>query len=283
MTSIDATGVIFQPGTAPRRIVSLVPSLTEALFALGAGDLVVGVTSFCKEPAGRVARLPKVGGTKTPDVQAVVALNPDMVIASTEENREADVEALRAAGLSVFVTFFPTVPSALDGIDAIARMVGVDSETCSWLGESRTLVAAAKLRQVEPVAYFCPIWRRPYMVARSDTYMSDLLALAGGRSCFAVNAPAHYWSVDLTDLGPAAPDVILLPDEPYRFAPRHVSDFAPYPDVPAVAAGRIHFIDGRSLSWYGPRIPRALNTFTAIFDAIREKRPLQGVAHGSRK
>ncbi len=264
MIARDATGAELRLSRAPRRIVSLVPSLTEALFALGAGERVAGVTRFCEEPAAAVATLPQVGGTKTPDLAAILSLAPDLVIASSEENREADVAALRATGLAVFVTHYPTVAAALNGIELIARLLGVQADGVGWLAEARGAAAACAARRGEPVPYFCPIWRRPYMVARRDTYMADLLALAGGVSAFPDAGPAHYFAVDLADLPAAAPEVMLLPDEPYPFAARHLADFAPYGGVPAVANGRMHLVDGKALTWYGPRIAAALQLFAAL-------------------
>ncbi|HLZ70134.1 MAG TPA: helical backbone metal receptor, partial [Dehalococcoidia bacterium] len=166
MNAIDASGVALSLPRPPRRIVSLVPSLTEALFAFGAGERVAGVTRFCEEPAAAVALLPKVGGTKTPDLAAIAALHPDLVIASSEENRREDVAALRQAGLAVFVTHYATVAAALDGLALLAGMVGADPGSIDWLTEAREVAAACTARRGEPVRYFCPIWRRPYMVAR---------------------------------------------------------------------------------------------------------------------
>lgn len=262
----DASGFDLALARPPRRIVSLVPSLTETLFALGAGATVVGVTRFCEEPAAAVATRPRVGGTKTPALEAIVALHPDLVIASTEENRAEDVAALRARGVPVYVTFYNTVTTALDGIEALAAIVG--GAPAPWLQDARAAVADCAARRTAPVPYFCPIWRQPYMVARQDTYMADLLALAGGVSAFPAEGPAHYFAVSLADLPAAAPEVILLPDEPYRFAPRHLPDFAPYTAVPALLAGRIHFVDGKALTWYGPRIPAALRAFAALFAGV---------------
>ncbi len=261
---VDASGVALRLDRPPRRVVSLVPSLTEALFAFGAGGLVAGVTRYCEEPAEAVAALPKVAGTKSPDLAAIAALAPDLVIASSEENREADVAALRAAGLSVFITHFPTVVSALDGIEQLARLVDVDPSGVDWLAEARATADEAAARPGRTVRYFCPIWRRPYMVARRDTYMADLLALAGGRSAFPEDGPAHYFAIELDGLPAAAPEVILLPDEPYRFGPRHLAEFAAFAGVPAVAQRRIYLVDGKALTWYGPRIAAALRLFSRL-------------------
>jgi ABC-type Fe3+-hydroxamate transport system substrate-binding protein len=268
--TIDATGTRVQIAAPPRRIVSLVPSLTETLFALGLGERVVGVTRYCVEPAAQVAALPKLGGTKNPDIAGIITLQPELVIASSEENRAEDVEALRRAELNVFVTRYETVKAANAGIAALAALLGAEAEP-DWLRDARGVVAAALQRSAAPVPYFCPIWRRPYMVARNDTYMADLLRLAGGRNAVGCDGAEHYNAVELQVLRTANPAVILLPDEPYPFAPKHLADLAPYAEVDAVARGRIHFVDGKALTWYGPRTSAALRSFAALFDTARSE------------
>lgn len=252
----------------PRRIVSLVPSLTEALFALGAADRVTGVTRFCEQPADAVALLPKLGGTKNPDIAAIIALAPDLIIASREENRREDVSALRAADLRVVVTDFPTVDEALSGLIALAELVGGDASLAeSW--RERARAAADVATAGEPVRYFCPIWRKPYMTARRDTYMADLLARAGGVDALPSAGALHYNAIDLAQAMAARPQIILLPDEPYRFAEQHLADFAPFSDAPAVADRRMVLFDGKLLTWYGPRTPAALAFFAETFARVR--------------
>ncbi len=266
---VDATGCVFRTGNfTGRRLVSLVPSLTEALFALGLGGQVTGVTRFCEEPARQLTAIPRVGGTKDPDVAVIRALCPDLVIASSEENREVDVAALREAGVSVFVTHFPTVRSAIYGIASLARLLRADAG-CSWLDAAVTEIAAATRRTGRPIRYFCPIWRRPYMAARRDTYMSDLLALAGGSNALPERETAHYFPVSFEKLVDAAPEIILLPDEPFRFQQRHVADFSALLAIPAVRNGRVHLVDGKALTWYGPRTATAIQYFAGLFDTAR--------------
>jgi len=267
MRVADATGFVTRFDEPPRRIVSLVPSLTEAIFAFGEGHRVVAITRFCEEPATAVAALPKVGGTKNPDIDTIVALAPDMVMASLEENREPDVAALRAAGLAVLVTHYPSVMSAVEGMWALAKIVGTDPAGHDWLTDAVHEVASRRDTVPRTVPYFCPIWRRPYMVARCDTYMADLLRLAGGVSVFPDEGEAHYFPVDLARLRRTAAAIILLPDEPFRFAPRHMADFLPFGDVPAVSHENIHFVDGKALTWYGPRTGPALRMFTELLAA----------------
>ena len=111
----------------PSRIVSLVPSLTETLFALGFNSEVVGITKFCVEPAEAVASITKVGGTKNPDVRAILKLEPELVIANAEENRREDIERIRAGGIAVFTTYPRTVPGAVESILRLGRVLGRES------------------------------------------------------------------------------------------------------------------------------------------------------------
>jgi ABC-type Fe3+-hydroxamate transport system substrate-binding protein len=247
-----------RPLEPPRRIVSLVPSLTEALFALGLGGLVVGVTEWCVHPASSVAKLPKVGGTKNPDVAAIAALAPDLVIANQEENRRRDVERLEAAGLRVWVTYPRTVAEGAQLLAELAEL-GASPDTRRRVVDP-VLAAIAEAERVRPaqgVPVFCPIWRDPWMAVGADTYAHDLLAVCGGRNVFAGRGDRRYPRVALNDVIAEAPEVVLLPDEPYAFGASDVAELRRLP-IPAAARGRIFLIDGTWVSWYGPRIAQAI-------------------------
>ena len=250
---------------SPQRIVSLVPSLTEALFALGLGARVVGVTDWCVHPAESVGRLPKVGGTKTPDLAAIRALTPDLVIANHEENRRTDIESLERAGLRVWVTYPRTVR---DGAELLAELAGLGAhpdKVATVVEPVRAAVARAEDAPVAvPVRVFCPIWRDPWMVPGPDTYIDDLIRLCGGRSPFAATEARRYPRLELEAVVAAAPEVILLPDEPYSFGPRDAHELAQLP-MPAASTGRIHLIDGTLVSWYGPRIREAVELLRGLF------------------
>jgi ABC-type Fe3+-hydroxamate transport system substrate-binding protein len=247
-----------RPQQPPRRIVSLVPSLTESLFALGLGERVVGVTEWCVHPADAVAKLPKVGGTKNPDLAAILALAPDLVIANQEENRRRDVERLEAAGVHVWLSY---PRSVADGARLLAELaeLGASAETRSRV-VAPVLAAVAEAERARPdqgVPVLCPIWRDPWMVVGADTYAHDLLTLGGGRNVFAERQGRRYPRVTLDEIVAAAPEVVLLPDEPYAFGAEDAAELRRLP-LPAARNGRIHLIDGTWVSWYGPRIARAL-------------------------
>jgi ABC-type Fe3+-hydroxamate transport system substrate-binding protein len=248
-----------------RRIVSLIPSITEILFAIGAGDRVVGCTIYCTEPAEGVATKTRVGGEKNPKLELIRDLGADLVIANVEENVREHVETLRAWGIAVHVTYPRTVAEGIrlvgelgDLLEAGSRAREIETALRARHDEVRAAAAGRRPRRV-----FCPIWRRPYMTINRDTYVHDMLAVAGGENVFA-SAAKRYPEVTLEEVAAAAPEVVLLPDEPYRFRAVHRGDFAAYPDLPAVRDGRLPLVDGKLLSWYGPRIAEALRVLPPL-------------------
>lgn len=253
-----------RPPSPARRIVSLVPSLTEALFSLGLGERVVGVTEWCVHPADAVVRVPKVGGTKNPNLEVVQALRPDLVIANREENRRRDVERLEAAGIPVWVTYPRTVREGAALLREVAEL-GAPAERVREvvLPVEEALRQAERVRPLRPVRVFCPIWRDPWMSVGADTYAHDLLALCGGDNVFAGRLDRRYPRVSLEDVVAAAPEVVLLPDEPFRFGVPDVQELSRL-DLPAARDGRIHCVDGTWVSWYGPRIARAVEALRAL-------------------
>ena len=271
MTITDALGRPFAAGgAAPERIVSLVPSLSEALFAFGLGERIAGVTRFCVEPREGVAGKAKVGGTKTLDVAAVVALRPDLIIASAEENRAEDVRRLIDGGWPVFVTLPTTVRGAIDLLGQLAALTDSAEAARPIIQEAEEALATVRAANAgrEPLRVFCPIWRDPYMTIGPETYMHDVIAVCGGRNIFE-GRQERYPRVELAEIAALDPEVVLLPSEPYRFDRRHLADFEPFPEVAAVRRGNVLLVDGRMLSWYGPRIGRSMRELSALLDGAR--------------
>jgi ABC-type Fe3+-hydroxamate transport system substrate-binding protein len=248
---------------AARRIVSLVPSLTEALFALGLGGRVVGVTDWCVHPREGVAALPKVGGTKNPSLERIAELAPDLVLANREENRRRDALALEARGIDVWVTYPRTVVEAIALLRELAALGATVEAAAAVLDPIERALAALGQPDGRRTRVFCPIWKNPWMAVGGDTYADDLLRVCGGENVFAARPERRYPIVSPEEIVAAAPEVILLPDEPYAFGPRDQQELSQL-DLPAARTGRIHPIDGTLVSWYGPRIAKAIEGVGAL-------------------
>ncbi len=255
-TVLDALGRRVTLPERADRLVSLVPSLTEWLVAAGVGRRLVGVTDWCVEPAEVTAGLPKVRGTKNPDLAAIRALRPDLVVANAEENRRVDVERLEAAGVAVYVTAPVTVAGAVAELAALAEAVGALPQAARIDASLRAALAATG-----PEApgggrrYACAVWRDPWMWVGEGTYAADLLRLAGG---VPVVAAARYPRLDPGEIAALGPEVVLLPSEPYPFGPADAEA------VTAWSGVRAPLVDGRALTWYGPRIPAAIASLTEL-------------------
>ena len=218
------------------RVVSLVPSVTETLLAWDVRP--IAVTRFCEQPG-----FPTVGGTKDPDVAAIVALDPDLIVLNDEENRRADHDALVAAGVAVHVTHVESVADVAPMLRALAAAVGHGA------GSSPAAAVPAADRGA-PRRAFVPIWRRPWMTMNAATYGASVLDALGISTLYA-DAGDRYPSVDLADVTDRRPDLVILPSEPYPFTARHV------PELRAVAED-VRLVDGRDLFWWGVRTPGAL-------------------------
>lgn len=291
------------PVLPPGRVVSLVPSVTASLFDLGLGGAVVAVTEFCVEPAAKVQSLPKIGGTKNPNVEAIVQLRPDLVIANREENTQAAVEAIAAAGVPVWLAFPRTVREAIDDLYTTAQLFRSDRalERVQVLEQNAELVALTA-QGSEPLRYFCPIWQgidggtRWWMTFNDDTYPANVLWWFGGANVFGgrqrryplradlglepaedpgtrdgvtrdgVARDVRYPRVTLEEVLSAQPEMILLPDEPFSFNDTHVAEISEcFADTPAVRNKKIFRIDGKSITWHGTRLAAALETLPEIF------------------
>jgi iron complex transport system substrate-binding protein len=277
-----------------RRIVSLVPSITESLFELDLGDRVVGITDYCVFPAQALANLPRLGGPKNPRVPEILALQPDLVIADQEENTPEVVQALEASGVFVWLTFPQTVADALDVLWILARLHPDDrvvmrlrliENTLQWVE-----TAAASL---PPLRFFCPIWQDQttegtswWMTFNRYTYASDLLTRLGGVNVFAdrdrrypleadlgqVSAQppgrrdTRYPHVTRAEILAADPELILLPSEPFAYASPNVEEMLDlFVDTSAARSGRVHLVDGSLITWSGIRLGLALRELPSIF------------------
>jgi ABC-type Fe3+-hydroxamate transport system substrate-binding protein len=245
----DDLGYPVQVTRPAARVVSLVPSLTESVAATRA-EALVGATTWCTHPADLDVK--RVRGTKNPDRAAVVDLGPDIVLANQEENRRIDVERLRAAGVPVWVTVIRTLDEAMTSLRRMFT-VALGWPEPAWL-------ARAGLAWQDPgprdpgrrdpapgaaVRAAIPIWRDPWMVVGSATFTGDIAARLGLDNVYGSH-PERYPHVSLDDLAARRPELIVLPDEPYRFSADDGPEMFPRQRVALVA--------GRDLTWYGPSL-----------------------------
>lgn len=236
--SRDDLGAVVSLDAPARRVVSLVPSLTESVAATRP-EALVGATDWCTHPAG--LDVERVRGTKNPDVRRIVALAPDLVLANQEENRRLDVERLRAAGVPVWVT----VTETLDG--ALTSLRRLFTDGLRWPLPGWVDGCAAAWDPVVPLRerVAIPIWRDPWMVVGPRTFTGDLARRAGLDNVFG-GATERYPHTDVAGILSHRPDLVLLPDEPYAFAVDDGPDA--FPGLPCA------LVDGRSLTWYGPSL-----------------------------
>src|SRR3954468_3236363 len=260
----------------PARIVSLVPSDTLNVHALGRA--VVGRTRYCEADAE------VVGGTKDVDVEAVVALQPDLVLANQEENSRVHLEQLAQRGLAVLIAFPRTVADGLAHLARLARVLAVDARDLLARGLRAHGEAEAALRDLVPLRVFCPIWMEPLMTINGQTFISDALRLAGAFNVFADRERRFPLSADLGQAIPTAagsrdtrypritlaevverkPSMILLPDEPHPFSEEDAGVFRQ-----ALPDARVVPCSGRDLSWYGAQSVEGIARLRALVGSAR--------------
>ncbi|WEO98448.1 helical backbone metal receptor [Streptomyces sp. FXJ1.172] len=237
------------------KAVSLVPSLTEAV-AVTLPGVLAGATDWCTHPAD--LDVTRIGGTKNPKLDRILALAPDLVIANEEENRAADLDALRAAGCEVLVTEVRSVPQAFAELARVLAACGAPGRP-RWLAQAEAAWAALPEPPARRTAVV-PVWRRPWMVLGRDTFAGDVLARLGIDHVHAGHLE-RYPRVPLDELRAAAPDLVVLPDEPYRFTAEDGPEA--FPALPCA------LVSGRHLTWYGPSLAEAPRVLGEALRAAR--------------
>jgi ABC-type Fe3+-hydroxamate transport system substrate-binding protein len=222
------------------RIISLVPSITETLTAWQ--KTPIACTRFCERPD-----LPHVGGTKNPNIDQIVALNPDLVVLDEEENRKEDHDTLVQRGIKVHVLDIRSLEDVNPSMAELADLIGAVWQPL----EVPTLIP-------ERVSAFVPIWRRPWMALGTPTYGSSILDFLGVRNVFGDDGP--YPHVELDDVLGRCPDVVLAPSEPYAFTTRHLEELE--------AVAPTTFIDGKDLFWWGVRTQGALQRLSVALEML---------------
>lgn len=233
------------------RLVSLCPSITESLVEMGLRESLVGITRYCIHPKGAFAGIERVGGTKNPDLGRIEALRPDLVFMNAEENRAADVEAL-SRRFAVDVSHPKKVADVPPMLRRFGARTGREGPAEAWARRIEESLAGLRTGFDAPFRYAYLIWKAPYMTVNDETYVADLLRRVGGENVFG-NRPEAYPTVTLEEIVAAAPDALLLPDEPYRF---RAADGAAFRErLPGAA---VELLSGDDFCWHGARTLRGM-------------------------
>jgi ABC-type Fe3+-hydroxamate transport system substrate-binding protein len=247
----------------PERIISLVPSLTELVFALGKGENLAGRTRFCIHPKDRAGSVPVIGGTKNPQIGKIRAIKPDLIIANREENRKEDVLSLQEFA-DVIVTDIPGVDAALREIQRVGDAIGAGNRASELVERIRQAMPAPRDHSGQQpstgdgrhISTLYLIWRGPWMAAGSGTYIHDVMRLFGLKN--ACGDLPRYPELSGDDIRKTAPELILLSSEPFPFLKKHISELgiiSPH--------SRVMLVDGQWFSWYGPRMIHSFEQLAA--------------------
>lgn len=230
-----------------KRIISLVPSLTELVLDLGIGDRLIGRTRFCIHPEDLVSDIPIIGGTKSLNIEKILSLNPDYIIANHEENRKEDIELLQKK-VHVNITEIDTIQEALDSISILGNDLELSQNTDKLIGKIQHLLSETPKLPSIKAAYF--IWKDPWMVAADQTYINSILSHYKLENVF--SNQARYPQTTLKELAEKSPELILLSSEPYPFKEKHIQEIQTIcPD------SSIQLINGEWFSWYGSGMVKA--------------------------
>jgi ABC-type Fe3+-hydroxamate transport system substrate-binding protein len=256
--------MFLQPGHFPdkkySRIISLVPSITELLSYLHLQSEVVGITKFCVHPENWFRKKTRVGGTKNINYGIIDQLSPDLIIANKEENVKEQIEKL-AERYDVFVTDVDTLSEAATMIDDIGRLTGKPDEA-SFLSNQvidkfAALKQAGSSKRKTRTAYF--IWKDPFMVVGSDTFINDMMTYCGFENIF--SGQKRYPQIILNQITENDCELIVLSSEPYPFEEKHKEEFQKkFPQI------KIMLVDGEMFSWYGSRLLESVHYFKQILD-----------------
>lgn len=242
----------------PKRIVSLVPSITELLFDLGADDEIVGITRFCIHPENKVASVKKIGGTKNVDIEKVLALQPDLIIGCKEENTKADIEAL-AAKVPVWICDVGNLDDSMNLVHEVGALLDREVVAQSILVNIKNNFAKLEVVQNTKVAYL--IWNKPMMVAANSTFIHDMLCTIGLENVFAERT--RYPATTIDELQKLNPEVLLLSSEPFPFKEEHVRFFSE-----SLPNSTVLLVDGTFFSWYGSRLVHSPDYFNSISSSL---------------
>ena len=292
MVRFDSNSIITHVEESPRKVISLVPSVTETLVEFGLAHLIVGVTDYCPVFSDESGIPTRLGGTKSPDLDKIVALEPDLVIANQEENSREAIEFLDEAGILIWLAFPKTVDEAIEDLWVTARIFQQERQLAQRIETLQRSLEWTRLAHgmTPPKRYFCPIWMGEnwewWMTFNQNTYANDILRCCGGHNVFAererrypleadlglqppievIEQDTRYPRVTPSEVMATEPEIIFLPSEPYEFKKedtRKISEILL--DTPAVQTNQIFSIDGRLLTWHGIHIAKSLTALPPYF------------------
>ena len=250
---IDAVGNKHAPMNGPARIVSLVPSLTELLFALDLQAQVVGRTAFCIEPEGLIDAIPVVGGTKTSELDKLAALRPSHVLVNIDETPKELAEQIGALGARIVVTHPNSPADNIPLFQLIGGLFGRHAQAARLVGDLQDELQQSESWPERKVLYL--IWKRPWMTVSGDTYIASMLKIFGMQT-LCHDPDRRYPEVEITPELLAETDLVLFPTEPFPFAEKHRDAFSR--EFKITGSPKLLAIDGKMVSWYGSRVIEGL-------------------------
>ncbi|MBL7993946.1 ABC transporter substrate-binding protein [bacterium] len=239
---------------SPKRVISLIPSITETLFDLGVGDAVAGISKYCIHPAEAVKGKRNVGGQKNPDFDEIAEIDPDLIILNREENKPEHIDYL-SRRYKTWITYPKSVSDAEQLLLELGHVFGAESKASEFAEQIRNSVKQLRSNRMTKLRTLYLIWRNPWMSINHDTFIHQVMDIHQLENVYRDHAQ-RYFNVTAEDIEAANPDVIILPDEPYHFLEKHKHEFS-HLAVSAVKNERIFLADGTYFCWYGSRTAKA--------------------------
>lgn len=240
------------------RIVSLVPSQTELLYSLGLDDEVIGITKFCVHPEKWFNTKKRIGGTKQIDIESILSLKPDLVLANKEENVKEQIETLRQQ-IPVYTSCISNIEEAVEMINDVATLTGKSEEGTQLADEIISSFSTLNFQKEYRTLYL--IWRDPYMAAGDDTFIHEMMGKAGMDNV--LTGTVRYPTLSAQMIKELNPDLILLSSEPYPFKEKHINELSLI-----IPQSKILLVNGEMFSWYGSRLLEAAEYLTKLIRSI---------------
>lgn len=258
MIFTDQTGHSFQLTDSPKRIISLVPSQTEYLFDLGLESSIIGITKFCIHPKELCKKVQKIGGTKTLNLELIISLNPDLIIANKEENTKEEIEFLKSK-FPVYISDIFNLSDSfkmMEDIGLITHKTEKAEEIINKIKNGFNELNASLINK--KVIYL--IWKKPYMAAGKNTFINHIISLAGFENII----DGRYPELKIEEIQKANADIIFLSSEPYPFKDKHIEELQAF-------ASKVILVDGELFSWYGSRLQYTPNYLNLLIKNINGK------------